>query len=25
MDFRAFHDRLRVVEATQPVVNSWMA
>jgi hypothetical protein len=25
MDFRAFHDRLRVVESTQPVVNSWMA
>jgi hypothetical protein len=25
MDFRAFHDRLRVVEASTPVANSWMA
>ncbi len=25
MDFRAFHDKLRVVEAMQPVANSWMA
>jgi hypothetical protein len=25
MDFRAFHDRLRVVDAMTPVVNSWMA
>lgn len=25
MDFRAFHDRLRVIDATQPVVNTWMA
>jgi len=25
MDFRAFHDRLRVVEATTPIVNSYMA
>jgi len=25
MDFRAFHDRLRVMDAETPVVNSWMA
>ena len=25
MDFRAFHDRLRVLDAMEPVVNSWMA
>jgi hypothetical protein len=25
MDFRAFHDRLRVMDAQTPVVNSWMA
>jgi len=25
MDFRAFHDRLRAMEAMQPVANSWMA
>jgi hypothetical protein len=25
MDFRAFHDRLRSLEAMQPVANSWMA
>jgi hypothetical protein len=25
MDFRAFHDKLRVLEALQPVANSWMA
>ena len=25
MDFRAFHDRLRMAEATQPVANQWMA
>ncbi len=25
MDFRCFHDRLRSIEATQPVANSWMA
>jgi hypothetical protein len=25
MDFRAFHDRLRVVDSMTPVVNSWMA
>jgi hypothetical protein len=26
MDFRAFHDRLRVMEKLkQPVVNAWMA
>jgi hypothetical protein len=25
MDFRAFHDRLRVMDAQQPVVNAWMA
>jgi hypothetical protein len=25
MDFRAFHDKLRVLEAMQPVANSWMA
>ncbi len=25
MDFRAFHDRLRLMDAAQPVVNSWMA
>ena len=26
MDFRAFHDRLRVMEQLkQPVVNAWMA
>ncbi len=25
MDFRAFHDKLRVLEALQPIANSWMA
>ena len=25
MDFRSFHDRLRVVEALTPVASSWMA
>ena len=25
MDFRAFHDRLRVMNVMQPVENSWMA
>lgn len=25
MDFRAFHDKLRILEALQPVANSWMA
>ena len=25
MDFRAFHDQLRSLEAVQPVANSWMA
>jgi hypothetical protein len=25
MDFRSFHDRLRSIEALQPVTNSWMA
>ena len=25
MDFRSFHDRIRSVEALQPVANSWMA
>ena len=25
MDFRAFHDRLRVMDAMQPAVQSWMA
>jgi hypothetical protein len=25
MDFRAFHDRIRAMEAVQPMVNSWMA
>ena len=25
MDFRSFHDRLRSLEAMQPVANSWMA
>ena len=25
MDFRSFHDRIRSVEAMQPVANSWMA
>ena len=25
MDFRSFHDRLRALEAMQPVVNGWMA
>jgi hypothetical protein len=25
MDFRAFHDRLRLIDAMQPVVNSYMA
>ena len=25
MDFRSFHDRLRALEALQPVANSWMA
>jgi hypothetical protein len=25
MDFRSFHDRIRAMETTQPVANSWMA
>src|ERR1700704_6648905 len=25
MDFRSFHDRIRALEALQPVANSWMA
>ena len=25
MDFRSFHDRIRELEALQPVANSWMA
>ena len=25
MDFRSFHDRIRALEALQPVVDSWMA
>jgi PilZ domain len=25
MDFRAFHDRLRVVDSMQPAVSTWMA
>lgn len=25
MDFRSFHDRLRSLEAMQPLANSWMA
>jgi PilZ domain len=25
MDFRSFHDRIRSLEALQPVANSWMA
>lgn len=25
MDFRSFHDRLRSLEAMQPVTSSWMA
>jgi len=25
MDFRSFHDRIRTLEALQPVANSWMA
>ena len=25
MDFRALHDRLRVMDTQQPVMNSWMA
>lgn len=25
MDFRSFHDRLRSLEAMQPVASSWMA
>jgi hypothetical protein len=25
MDFRSFHDRIRAMEAMQPVANSWMA
>ena len=25
MDFRSFHDRLRSLEALQPVASSWMA
>jgi len=25
MDFRAFHDRLRVIDAATPAVKSWMA
>lgn len=24
MDFRAFHDRLRSIDAVQPAVNAWM-
>jgi hypothetical protein len=25
MDFRAFHEHIRVMDALQPMVNSWMA
>ncbi len=25
MDFRSFHDRIRALEAMQPVASSWMA
>jgi hypothetical protein len=25
MDFRSFHDRIRALEAIQPVASSWMA
>ena len=25
MDFRSFHDRIRAMEALQPVANTWMA
>jgi len=25
MDFRSFHDRIRAMEAVQPVASSWMA
>src|SRR5438477_3941370 len=25
MDFRSFHDRIRSIEALQPVANTWMA
>lgn len=25
MDFRAFHDRLRLIDSMQPVINSYMA
>jgi hypothetical protein len=25
MDFRSFHDRIRAIEASQPIANSWMA
>jgi hypothetical protein len=25
MDFRAFHDRLRIIDAMQPAVSTWMA
>lgn len=25
MDFRSFHDRIRSMEARQPVANTWMA
>lgn len=25
MDFRSFHDRIRALEAMQPLANSWMA
>jgi hypothetical protein len=25
MDFRSFHDRIRSLEALQPVANTWMA
>jgi len=25
MDFRSFHDRIRALEALQPVADSWMA
>jgi hypothetical protein len=25
MDFRSFHDRIRAIEAMQPIASSWMA
>lgn len=25
MDFRAFHDRLRMIDSLQPAVKTWMA